>query len=236
MTHGNLHQTTHGNFPFIPLPFPLVYTPFQVSAWVNLCAFSQDSWTIYVHICIHVYIYMYVYKYTYIHMGKCVTIVSFCYISIVIIPAQTYNLCGDWSLERLSVCSRHSVRTHVCGWLTGCVHVTTLCPPVCSRIDCDLYSVNTQSTGVRFHLFGHRLKEYTNWCMVTGMCKYVSTLWQWLHTTVLVTRGNHAPLRVHLYVHASIVICPVLVGNLRGLDSIWLFIDCRNTQMGVWFQ
>jgi len=55
----------------------------------------------------------------------------------------------------------------------------------------------------------------------------------WQHA---VARGNHAPLRVHLYVHASIVICTVLARNLRGLDSICLLIDCRSTQMGAWCQ
>ena len=46
-------------------------------------------------------------------------------------------------------------------------------PPVHSRIDCDLYSDSTQSTGVRFHLLAHKLQEHTDGCMVAGMCKYV---------------------------------------------------------------
>jgi len=44
------------------------------------------------------------------------------------------------------------------------------------------------------------------------------------------------PHRVHLYVHALIVICTVLARNLRGLDSICLLTDCRSTQMGAWWQ
>jgi len=111
------------------------------------------------------------------------TIASFRYISIAIIAAQRCNLCGGWSLERCSARSIHSARTHVCGWFTGCAHVSTSCPPVCSRINCDFYSASTQSTGVRFHLLAHRWQEHTDGCMVAGMCKYVSTLWQRLQTT-----------------------------------------------------
>jgi len=111
------------------------------------------------------------------------TIASFRSISMAIIAAQRCNLCGEWSLERCSARSIHSARTHVCGWFTGCAHVCTSCPPVRERIDCDLYSASTQSTGVRLHLLAHRLQEHTDGCMVAGMCKYVSTLWQRLHTT-----------------------------------------------------
>jgi len=33
-THGNLHQATHGNFPFIPLPFPPLYS---IMACLRVC-------------------------------------------------------------------------------------------------------------------------------------------------------------------------------------------------------
>ena len=112
--------------------------------------------------------------------------------------------------------------------------VVRMCPHrvhlyVHASIEIDLCIASTPSTGVRFHLLAHRLQEHTDGCMVAGMCKYVSTLCDDCTQQHAVEHGKHAPLRVHLYVHALIVICAVLARNLWGLDSICVLINYRST-------
>ena len=83
-------------------------------------------------------------------------IASFRYVSIASITAQTCNLCSDWSLERCSARLIHSARTHVCGWLAGCAHMSRNVSTCTFTYWLWFVQHSTQSTGVRFHLLAHR--------------------------------------------------------------------------------